>query len=171
MKARIVLLALIGALLTLGFQCINDSVLISVNLKGITGTFKINPGSGAFDDRVTVTPNDYVDYSDKDLSNPRIYDIRVSTTGTYAGNISGRASVNGVDILAYNGSFTYFNTPRSLLNDPNITRFSGGITALVNAVINKDPITLRGYGNATPGPFPDGQYITIEVLGQVDVEL
>jgi len=40
----------------------------------------------------------------------------------------------------------------------------------VNAVLNKQAVTLRGFGSATPGPFPDGQYVKIEIFGQVDAE-
>lgn len=170
MKMRVVVVALFAALVTMGFQCINENFLVSVNIQGISGTYKINPGNGQFNDCVTKNAGDYLDQNYKTFSNARIYDIKVSTIGTYTGNLNGTATINGTAILSFNGSFAYFNTPRSLLTDPNITRNPAGINVLVNAINNKQIVTLCGVGAATPGPFPDGQYVKVEVFGQVDAE-
>jgi hypothetical protein len=168
MKARIVLIAMVAALLTLGFSCINDNFLISVNLKGISGTYAINPGDGNFNKCITKNSSDYLDANFSYEDTVRIYDIQVSTIGTYTGNVNGTATVNGATILSFNGPFTYFNTPRSLLNDPKITRNPAGISALIIAIRNQQPVTLCGVGAATPGPFPAGDSVKIEVFGQID---
>ena len=170
MKIGATVAVLLVVLATMGFQCINDSFLISVNLEGLTGTFTINAGTGHFDNSVIITPSDYLDPSYTTYTGVRIYDIKVSTIGTYGGNVNGTATVNGTPVLTFNGSFQYFNTPRSLLTDANITRNAAGLNALVNAINSRQQVTLRGFGDATPGPFPAGQQVVIEVLGQVDAQ-
>ncbi|MBX2992892.1 MAG: hypothetical protein KF749_17200, partial [Bacteroidetes bacterium] len=105
------------------------------------------------------------------LNNVRIYDILVSTNGTYGGNVSGTVQVNGQQILAYSGSWAAFNTPQSLVTSPLITRNVAGLTALVNAIRNKQQITLAANGNVSQVPVPNGLSVKVQVLGQVDAEL
>jgi hypothetical protein len=170
MKILVVAALTLAAFGTLGFSCINEGFIISVNIEGITGTFEINQGNGNFSNCVTVDSKTYLDVGYDNLKNIRIYDVRVSTIGSYTGNVTGTASVNGVNILQFSGPFAYFNTPRSILNDPNITRFNAGILALTQAIQAKSPVRLCGVGSATPSPFPAGQSVKVEVLGQVDAE-
>jgi hypothetical protein len=175
MKAKIVLISLFVALATMGFDCINDSFLVSVNVNGITGKFKINPGNnpnfGPPGDCVTITASQYLDqsYSDE-IQDVRIFDIKVSTIGTYAGNVNGTATVNNVAILNYSGPWSSFNTPQSLLTSQLITRSAGGIGLLVNAIKNKQTIVLCGVGSVSQVPVPDGLYIQVDVSGQVDAK-
>ena len=170
MKVLVVAAVTLAAFAALGFSCINEGFIISVNIEGVTGTFKINQGNGSFNDCVTVPADTYLDVGYDNLKNVRIYDIRVSTIGTYSGNVNGTASVNGVNILQFNGAFSYFNTPRSILTDPNVTSNPAGLVALRQAIESKSSIRLCGVGSAAPSPFPADQYVKIEVLGQVDAE-
>ena len=150
MKIGIIMAVLFIVLATTGSQCINDNFLMSVNIQGVTGTYKINTGNGQFNDCTTISSSNYLDQSFSIADSVRIYDIQVSTIGTYGGNVNGTATVNGSPILSFNGSFTYFNTPRSLLTDPNITRIPGGIVTLINTVKRQQPITICGVGLASP---------------------
>ena len=173
MKTIALLAVILAAFATLGFSCINEGFLVSINLEGISGVYTINAGDGKFNECSNpVSPNTYLGttYADADIRDARIYDIKVSTIGTYTGNVNGSVTVNGVTILTFNGAFSYFNTPRSLLTDPNITRSSPGILTLVTAIKNRQTITLCGTGGVSPSPFPSGQKVKIEVLGQIDAE-
>jgi len=170
MKTIAFLAVILAAFATLGFSCINDGFVISVNIEGITGTFEINQGNGSFNDCITVNSDVYLDVDYDNLKNVRIYDVRVSTIGNYTGNVTGTATVNGVNVLQFSGPFAYFNTPRSILSDPNITKNNAGLLALRQAIEAKASVRLCGVGSATPSPFPAGQSVKIEVLGQVDAE-
>jgi hypothetical protein len=120
---------------------------------------------------VTITANQYLDqdFSDQ-IQAVRIFDIKVSTIGTYSGNVNGTATVNGVAILNYSGPWSSFNTPQSLLTSPLITRSAGGIAPLVNAITNKQTIVLCGAGSVSQVPVPDGLYVQVDVSGQVDAQ-
>ncbi len=174
MKAKAVVMLLLIGMMTMGFDCVNDDSLFSVNISGITGTYNVNPGNNtAYSGSVLVTADNYLDigFDKVVLDKVRIYDILVSTVGTYGGNVSGTVQVNGVQILAYNGSWAAFNTPQSLVTSPLITRNAAGLTALVTAIRNKQNITLAAGGTVSQAPVPSGLAVKIEVLGQVDAEL
>jgi hypothetical protein len=174
MKTKIVFMMLLVAMTTMGFDCVNDNALVSVNITGVSGTYKINPGNNpAFDGSATVLSSDYADlgFSNVDFNTTRIYDIRVSTIGQYGGNVNGQVLVNGTQILSYNGSWASFNTPQSLVTSTLITRYTAGITTLVAAIRGKQNITLRGFGTVSQIPVPDGLSVKIEVFAQVDAEL
>jgi hypothetical protein len=172
MKILVVAALTLAAFATLGFSCINENFVVSINVEGISGVYDINPGSGSFSECTDpVGPDTYLGaYNDATIRGARIYDVLVSTIGTYSGNVTGTATVNGVPILAFDGPFSYFNTPRSLRTDTNITRFDQGIKRLVDAITAGEFITVCGSGQASPGPFPTGQMVKVEVLGQVDAE-
>jgi len=174
MKARVVLLMLFVGLMTMGFDCVNDSALISVNITGVTGTYNINAGGTGFDESVTIKSSDYlnVDFGTLNLNTTRIYDIRVTTLGTFAGTVSGQVLVNGTQILAFNGPWASFNTPQSLVTSPLFDRSqaAAGIAALVQAIRNRNDITLRGLGR-TSQAVPSGLAVKVEVFAQVDAEL
>ncbi len=174
MRMKILVLAALtlAAFATLGFSCINEGFLISINLQGISGVYDIQSGDGKFNECTDpIVPNTYLgSYADATVKEARVYDIWISTIGNYTGNVNGSATVNGVTILSFSGPFQYFKTPRSILVDPNIVRSSAGILTLVNAVKTGQSITVCGIGDVTPSPFPSGQQVRIDVLGQVDVE-
>jgi hypothetical protein len=179
MKTKIVLVALFVALATMGFDCINDNFLVSVNIKGISGTYPINAGNNPNFSGSTppIAPSDYLDqnYSDE-IKDVRVYDIKVSTIGAYGGNINGGTAQVIVDglpttLMTYNGPWSAFNTPRSLLTDTLLVRSAGGITALVNAIKSKKAVTLLGFGSVSQTPVPSGLSVKVEVFGQVDAQV
>jgi hypothetical protein len=182
MKPKLLLLlAFVLVLTTQGFECINEDLLVSIDIKGITGKYKVNPGDGTFNDSTKVRSNDYLDPGYPDIKNVRIYDIKVSTSGSYTGTINiaevtvrdSTAGTGDTGILSVvpNTDWGYFkDTPRSLLTDPKIQKNTAGILALVNAIKQKHTIVLRGDGRITPGPtsFQTDVFIKVEVYGQVD---
>ena len=174
MRTKLIITFLFIALTTMGFDCINEDLLVAVNIKGITGTYRVNQGNGAFDSCKTLTADDYLDPDYTDISDVRIYDIRVSTSGTYAGTINNTTvTLNGSTTLltlTSGTTWSYFNTPRSILTDPKIQKNPPGLVALVNAVKHKQTVTLCGSGSISPTPFPSNLYVTIEVFGQVDAK-
>jgi hypothetical protein len=173
MKVKTVLMMLFVGLTTMGFDCVNDNAFFSINLQGISGTFKIKPG-GNFDpaDQITIHASDYLDSGFGTIGNVRIYDIRVSTLGVYNGGTinSGTITVNGQPILTLNGAraWSEFNTPQSLVTSTLINREPGGIAALISAVQGRQDIVIRGSCSVSPAPVPDGLYVKVEIFGQVD---
>lgn len=162
------------AMLTMGFDCINENALVSVNIPGLTGTYNINAGNNAnFNGAVAILASDYLNlgFDNINLNTTRIYDIRVSTIGSYGGNVQGQVLVNGTPILSYNGPWSSFNKPQSLAISPLLTRNGAGITTLISSVKSKQDITLTGTGTVSQLPVPSGLSVQIEVLAQVDAEL
>lgn len=172
MKVKLVLGLLVVALTTMGFDCVNDNPLVSVNIPGLTGTFSVNPGVTTFDESVVITSSQYLDigFSDFNPNSFRVYDIRISTIGSFAGTVTGQVQINGQQILSYNGPWNSFNTPQSLVTSPLLTRNIAGFSALLSAIRNKENITIRGSGNLSE-PAPAGLSVRVEVLAQVDAEL
>lgn len=172
MKTKMLYVVLVAALATSGFVCINEDLLVSVEIEGITGTYNVNPGDGTFNDCTTISSAQYLDPDYSSIRGVRIYDIKVSTIGAYAATVSGnsRVTVNGVTILSLVGGtqWNYFSTPRSILTDPNISKNTPGILALVNAITNRQNIIICGIGSISPAPVPAGLKMKIEVFGQVD---
>lgn len=175
MKTTLVFIVLLVALTTMGFECINEDLLVSVNVKGITGSYAVNPGNATFNDCTTILSSDYLDPDYTDIKDVRISDIKVSTVGSYAGNVvaGARVTVNGTDILRLSTTqpWSYFNTPRSIITDPNIQRVPAGILTLINAVKNKQNVVICGIGSVSLNPVPSGLLVRVEVFGQVDASL
>ena len=87
MKIKLVLAALLILLLNTGSSCVNDSILVAVNLP-ISAQWPINGGNNTnFNATATaVELADQIDdsYTDK-VQNARYYDIRVSVIGDLLG--------------------------------------------------------------------------------------
>ena len=175
MKTKWLLAALAVSLTTMGFECINEDLLVAVNIKGVSGTYAVNTGSGGFNDCTTLTAGDYLNPDYTDVKDVRISDIKVSVIGTYNATINNGSSVlvNGQQILTLvaGTQWSYFSTPRSLISDPNIVKVPGGILTLVNAIKNKQDIVVCGVGSISPAPVPSGLAVKVEVFGQIDANL
>ncbi len=174
MKTKLILVVLFAALTTMGFDCINDEVSISVNLQGVAGTFVVNPGSNVNLNSCTapINSSDYLDSDFGTIGGVRIYDIQVSTIGSYPGSIAnGRVTVNGTTILTYSGTWAAFNTPQSLITSPLITRSPGGVQALVSAILARQQIVICGLGTMSQQVTQSNLAIKVEVFGQVDGQL
>src|SRR6059036_2458765 len=85
MKTKLLLVAFCVALTTMGFECINDPIIVSINLDTISGCWRVNTGNGSFNDTTdTYFISDYINPSYKDkITALRIYDIIVRVTGPY----------------------------------------------------------------------------------------
>lgn len=179
MKMKLVLAGLLIVLLNTGSSCINDSILVAVNLP-ISHTWSINGGNNtSFSGSTTsIVLADQIDasYSDK-IQSARFYDIRVSVGGAYSGNVNGTASINGTPLLTFNGSWADFQTPQSLLgSSPHVTPQTAGVAVLVNALnsFKTNPSTvvqLSAIGSVSQGPVPNGLSVTVEILAQVDAQV
>lgn len=172
MKTKMLLQALIVGFIVVGSGCtIVDGFLVAVNIKGVTGCHKINPGDPFYDEDTTFTADKYLDpdFSD-DVKDVNIYDMKVYVTGNYPGGVvnSANVSVNDTLILALNGATPWdsLKTPQSFVTSPRIIRNSTGIAALIHAIKNRRNIKVRGWG-ALNLNAPSGLKVCFEVLGQV----
>jgi hypothetical protein len=164
-------LALVVGLTTMGSDCINDPFLVSVNLENVALTINIAAGTTTtYAGTRTITAAEYVDVGFGPLSNLRIYDITVQTVGTYAGTVTGSASVNGTAIVSYTGNWSQYATPQSLLGDPGLTLNAAGVTALRNAVQSELAVTVAGSGSVSVSPVPAGLSVIVRIYAQVDAE-
>ncbi len=176
-----VLVTLLAALASVGFNCINDNFTVAVNLP-LTVDLTVNPGpTGTKSGSATVRFADKIDqsYLGK-LQNVRYYDIRVSTVGTYSGNVSnGVLTIDGTPILTFAGTWNQFNTPQSLLGSSTLVRpDSRGIVILMNKLnsFKSDPniqATLSASCTISDpsGNVPSGLMVHFEILTQVDAEV
>lgn len=184
MKMKLVLAGLLIILLNTGSSCVNDSILVAVNLP-ISGSWNINGGSNTnFSGSTTaIALAEQIDasYTDK-IQNARYYDIRVSVSGAYAGAVSGTATIrknNGVTtpLLTFNGSWADFQTPQSFLgSSPHITPQPAGIAVLVSALTDftSNPTTvvyLAANGSLSQAPVPNGLSVKVEIFTQVDAQV
>jgi hypothetical protein len=184
MKMKLVLAALLVVLVTTGSTCINDSILVAVNLP-ISATWAINGGNNPNFSGSTTTVGlaSLIDasYTDK-IQKARFYDIRVSVAGAYSGNVNGTASIgttqgNMVPLLTFNGSWANFQTPQSLLgSSPYITPQPAGVAVLVSQLnaFTSNPQTivyLSANGSVSQAPVPNGLTVTVEIFAQVDAQV
>jgi hypothetical protein len=176
MKAKIFLMVLFVGLTTMGFDCVND-YLLAVNIH-VAGTYNVTAGSNpAFNGCSTFRASDYLDQSYETLKNARIYNITVSTLGSFpgatvSGDIQVKIGATRTTILNFSGQWADFNTPQSLVTTtPRITRpssSSAGLIALVNAVTNRQDFELCVANSSITTPVPNGLAVKLEIFGQVD---
>jgi hypothetical protein len=167
MKTRILALLVVAALPLMAFDCISDEFTIAINLDPIVGTYTINQGSNPnYGGTATIKIDTLYDVDKYELTGAGLYDIRVSTSGPNLGNCSGSVTVNGILLFSYNGTWTQFNTPQSLLTSRLITRNQAGINTLINAVVNGSTITFVGAGSVTTTPVPAGCSVKVSAYIQ-----
>ncbi len=179
MKMKLVLAALVVMLINTGSSCINESILVAVNLP-ISHTWSINEGNNV-NFTGTATPISLAQQIDasysEDIQKARYYDIRVSVGGAYSGNVTGTAYINNTPLLTFNGTWADFKTPQSLLGaSTHITPQPAGVLVLVNALntFASNPATvviLSANGTLSNSPVPNGLTVTVEILAQVDAEV
>jgi hypothetical protein len=166
MKVRILALLAIAAIPLMGFDCVNDPFTIALNLKPFNGTYTINAGSNPnYGGAITINPGTLYDDS-YTLTGASVYDIKVSTAGPNLGTCSGTVRVNSIVLCTYNGSWTAFNTPQSLLTSRLITRNQPGINELISAVVQGRPVILDVAGSVTTTPIPAGCSLTVAAYVQ-----
>jgi hypothetical protein len=174
MNKKLLALLIIAVLPLMAFDCITDfsSVTVSLNLAPITGTFPLNPGSGLTYGGITP-PIDLASLFDKSytLTGATLYDITVGTKGEDLGTGSGTVTitVNGTTttLFTYNGAWTAFNTPQSLITSSLITKNQTGVSALINAVTGRQRVTLGVTGTIAKAPATkDTDFISVSVYVQ-----
>ena len=186
MKAKIVLMAVLLALSTLGSSCVREGFLIPVNLT-IDQCYPMSPGpAGIFDLTYYIALSPLLDESlRKDVKAARFYDLKVSTTGSYSGIVAARVYVDDVLLASIGGEpnnatavpWSTFSTPQSLLgSSPYVKASSDGVTVLVSAlnklVLNEsDTLRLRATGVTNGAVLPPGLSVCLEILAQADVEM
>lgn len=175
--------ALILAFSTLGSSCVNDNVLVAVNLTPISARFRLGTNA-MFAAAITVNLDSLIapEYKNK-LRQGRVYDFRVRVEGEYAGSIAGAAAIR-VDTAASrlilrfpetgNVPWSVFYTPQSLLTSSQyLSPQSEGIAELLRALTMAPlpRITVSTLGALTGVPIPDSLYVMIDVYLQADAEL
>lgn len=167
-------MALVVALSTMGFECINDPIIVSVNIDPLNQCYGINEGSTTtYSDSVTINLGTLVNdaFNDK-ISNARVYDITIRVTGTYTGSISnGLVMINGDSLLTYQGTWSDFSTEQSLVRQsPHITKVNLGIQGL-GRLLQQRPlpsVVLKSSGSLSGGTVPQGLGLCINVYAQID---
>jgi hypothetical protein len=177
MKTRIVLLAFFVALATMGFECINSPISVTLNIDPFSQCFAINPGPNTtFGGTAIIDPKGLIDdnYEDK-IQDARIYDITVQTTGSFAGSVTnGVVTINGTPILTYSGTWANFSTEQSIVRrSAFITPQRAGILVLIGLLKQKplQAVTLASTGTLTGGgvpPVPAGLGVCVKVYAQID---
>ena len=70
-------------------------------------------------------------------------------------------------LFTYNGAWTAFNTPQSLITSSLITKNQTGVSALINAVTGRQRVTLGVTGAIAKAPATkDTDFISVSVYVQ-----
>lgn len=183
MNRNATFLAVLLFLMTIGSSCINESVLVSVNLNPIISRYKLGTGT-SFLGTLTIKLDSIVSnqYKNK-IKQGRVYNLKVKVEGEYAGEVTGVAAIrvgNGdlIQILRFpeSGSapWSALYTTQSLLNNsPYLSPQSAGISELLTALttVPLPSITIATLGTLSIAPVPNNLYVTLEVYLQADAEL
>jgi hypothetical protein len=186
MNAKIILVAMLAALSTLGSSCIREGFLIPVNLT-VNQCYPLIQGpAGSFNTVYTIALSPLLDASLRnDVKAVRFYDMKVSTTGVYGGLVAAQVYVNNVLLASIGGApnnatavpWSTFSTSQSLLgSSPYIKASSDGVTVLVlalNRLVQDEnaSLTLRVTGVTAGATLPAGLSVCLEILAQADVEM
>lgn len=174
MHRRLHVLALAAAMAAsgMGAQCfsVTDPFVVSVNVRDLTGTYDVAPGTVSFDESCsTIVPQDYLG-SDYDLiAGARLVDVTVRTEGNFAASVNNAAiTVEGTPVVSYSGDWDAFHTERSLLKDPTlVTTNQAGVDLVLDAVERRQPVTICHTGSFSE-PAPAGLRVVVNVFAQVD---
>ncbi len=187
MKARILLVAVFVAMATHGSSCIREGFLIPVNL-AIDECYGLDAGpAGQFNPVAIVIPlSSLIDASFREsIVDARVYDIKISTRGTYSGTVVAQAFVDNVLLLSIGGGannatpvpWSTFAAPQSILgSSPYLKANPAGVAAVVAAAKrlatdDNAQVTLRAAGRTEEAAVPAGLSVCIQILGQADARL
>ena len=186
MKCGITILcAALVMLSSIGASCVNDGVTVVVDLSPIVARYQIRPGNDTtFSGRIVIKLDSLVSPEFRDqLTQGRIYDLKVKVEGSYSGSVTGYVSVqvaNGstAELLRYpaTGStpWSNFSTPQSLLgHSPYLVAIPHGVDLLLEALSSRPmpQITLTAFGLLSVAPIPDNLYVTVELYLQADARI
>lgn len=103
------------------------------------------------------------------MSDAHLVDATVQTVGGFAGSvIGGVITVNGTTLATYSGSWSAFNTPQSILTSTLLVRNAAGVTVLLNAIQNRQTLTICDGGQFSSAA-PTGLQVITTIFAQVDV--
>ena len=161
------------AMTTMGSTCISitDPLVVTLNVKDIKDTYDITPGTVNFNNPprcIVRNPNDYLDAA-YDVSGAHLVDASVQTVGAFSGSVIGGAiTVNGTTLATYSGPWSAFNTPQSILTSSLLVRNAAGVTVLLDAIQNRQTLTICDGGQFSSAA-PAGLQVVTSIFAQVDV--
>lgn len=172
LKVKSILLVTAIAATALAAQCfsVTDPMTVSVNVKNITGTYNLPAGLTSFQPGcLTINSEVYLERAYRVVRSARLVDVTLQTVGSFDGNVvNGAITVNGKKIVSYSGGWNAFNEPTSLLLQSSpLTRHTEGITALLDAINRKAPVTVCHTGSFSTAT-PAGLKLVGKVFAQVD---
>jgi hypothetical protein len=162
------------AVVSMAASCfdVTDPLVLTFNTQDLSYTSNVQQGVTSYGNPPqcrTINASDYLE-DNFNVTGARIYDLSIKTNGTFAGDIQDAVvTVNGTNIVTINGPWNSFNTEQSMLTSSLITRNAAGISTLVTAVQNKQPVTLCSSG-AFSAPAGAGLSLTVNLKAQVDVQ-
>jgi hypothetical protein len=179
MKNVLLCAGLVLLLATTGSTCINDEIVVPVNVGPILASFPINSGpQTTFSGLITMRLDSLIDASYLgSIKGAQVYDIKVYVTGIYpSGTINTTTvAVNLKPLMTFSGSWAAFKTPQSLLGGSTlITTNAAGLNELISILTNGTPstaFTLAAAGSVTPGPVPEGLKVNIELYMQINTDV
>ncbi|MBI5473047.1 MAG: hypothetical protein HY961_11955 [Ignavibacteriae bacterium] len=177
--------AVLALLSSIGASCVNDDVLVVLNLGPIVGKYRVPPGENTtFAGSITIRLDSLIPpgYAST-LKQARVYDIRVRVEGAYDGRVSGESHVKvgsgtRTSLIKFPASgsapWSSFSTPQSLLgSSPLLAPDPSGISQLLQAFSTTPlpTITLFADGHLDVAPVPGNLYVIVEVYLQADATL
>lgn len=182
MKTKLLLAVLFVALTTMGFECINDPIIVALKLDVVTVCAAVNTGNGQFNSSTTIVVRDLIPESFRDkLKGLRIYDIRVYVKGPYP---TGNVNVNGdgyvkfpttqnIHLLNFQGQYSAFANGVSLLNSRLITLDAAGLAQVLPILTNVSQVlntTVMVSAIGGGPPVTQSFSVCIEVYFQADAD-
>jgi hypothetical protein len=178
MKAKLVIVLMTVLLATTGSTCLNEGFLIALNLP-IEECYPINAGPNLnFAGSATVPLTEELDEVYRDnIKSARYYDMLIGVRGSYNGSVAGTATINGIPLLTFSGSWDSFSTPQSILGGSTlITPQTAGVNELVRVLdlLPSAPgttVALAVSGTLSgQSPVPSGLSVCVEIKAQADSE-
>ncbi len=182
-RLLVLLTGLVLSLALMGSSCVNDGVLVSVNLNPIVARFKLGTNT-VFVAAATINLDSLIPVQYKNrIRQGRLYDFKVRVEGEYAGAIAGTAAIRVASgeakpILRFpetgTAPWSAFYTPQSLLTgSAYLTPQPEGINEILRALTTSPlpNVTVSTLGHLAPSPVPNNLTVHIELYIQADAEL
>lgn len=179
MKKILFYAGLVAVLATTGATCINEDIVVPVNVTPLSASVALGSGSTTtFNGSVTFTLGSLIDEDYLgDVSGVQVYDIKIYVTGDYTGGKvnTSTASVNGKTLFTFAGDWSAFKTPQSILGGSTlITTNAAGVSELVSIFSQGSSATsfsIAASGSVTPSPVPSGLRLNMEVYLQANAKV
>jgi len=179
MKKLLLCAGLIAALATTGATCINENIVVPVNVEPLTASLNLNSGTTtSFNGTMVFSVGSIIDESYLgNIEGAQVYDIRIYVTGNYtSGKVNAStATVNGKTLCTFSGDWSAFKTPQSLLGGSTlIATNAAGIDELVKVFsggTSSTTFTVGASGSVSPSPVPTGLQLHLEVYAQANARV